>query len=94
MNISASLAVCIYNDGYQSFISLLKNLGMPCGKSCTRVLFCKDKERIYQSKRKVNEKEKKIRQARREKRLREEDRNREIKGMYMNMVDSNDENNG
>ena len=80
LNISASLAVCIYYDGYQSLISLIKKLGISCRKSCIKVLYSKDKERIYQSKRKVNEKEKKIRQARRERRLAEEDRNREIEG--------------
>ena len=39
-----------------------------------------DKLQIYQSKRNVNEKEKKIRQARRVKKLGEEDRNRETVG--------------
>ena len=81
LNIAAALATLIYNDGYCSLELLFEHLGVSIGNSCRKILLCKDREKIYHSQRKVDAKEKNIRQAKRRRRLEEEDKNKEQEGI-------------
>ena len=74
INVCASLSVIIYNDGYGKLKLILDELGIDFGKYIRDALQKKDDIRLYQSKRKACEEEKKIRKAQRKRRLEEEDR--------------------
>ena len=70
----------MYNDGYVKLQDVLSYVGIGLSNHTKCSLDKRDYYRIYQSKRRVSEVEKRIRQGRRKRRLVEEEKQKEIEG--------------
>jgi len=80
MGIACNIAVCVYNDGYQSLMTLFEKVGVNIGAFAKAVLRERDTNRIYLAKRNNEDMQKKIRQAHRKRRLALEDKKIEEEG--------------
>ena len=80
INLCASLATIVYNDGYVKLQDVLSYVGIGLSNHTQCSLDKRDYYRIYQSKRRASEVEKRIRQGRRKRRLVEEEKQKEVEG--------------